>query len=619
MGEPDGSEDHYLEVEEAELSSDDDVIGTVNGEGGTQGVVDPAVAQPHANSSDESGTGSAGDSSESGSANDDGDDNDPAHDAGVEEEEEEYQIEELESGVDDEFDEQGQDSGDNDAVLEERDVSGEDSSAEEDDADDEEGDDSDKQNGDRGSDSESEVVRRRAPRRGVTSFKMPVEMRDNAGDFFRRSSRQSVQPNRFAAGDDAESSDGAADADSDFDGDDDEDDASEYDGSYGATKTAPRRPKAKTLRRQTRKAARNEVDDLPISSRGAESSEGSDGDWANGPSTGKRRGRRKPKRRARPVVHMSEDDDDDVARTIRINARTGGAVNYAEAGDEDSDIFNEHDAAVSRAAKEAAANPDPNVEWIEAICDYRVPDAEESAGEADGRDAGRKMPLADFNPNKCEFFIKWAGKSFRRNTWNRLDELRHVKGFKRLTNYCKKTLERRDELQFSRGTSDEWEDAAVLASENRDALLEYTHIDRIIDERESKEDGDEVTEYLVKWQNLPYKEATWEPASVLQSEDDLKAIDWYSDRIQAARAETAKRFNPFGKEPRSKFRRMSSQPDYLHGEGRTLREYQLAGLNWLAFSWSNNRNVILADEMGTQRVALSSLLVAVSSVLNFRN
>ncbi len=32
--------------------------------------------------------------------------------------------------------------------------------------------------------------------------------------------------------------------------------------------------------------------------------------------------------------------------------------------------------------------------------------------------------------------------------------------------------------------------------------------------------------------------------------------------------------------------------------GGQLRDYQLAGLNWLIYSWSKGANCILADEMG---------------------
>ena len=38
-----------------------------------------------------------------------------------------------------------------------------------------------------------------------------------------------------------------------------------------------------------------------------------------------------------------------------------------------------------------------------------------------------------------------------------------------------------------------------------------------------------------------------------------------------------------------------------HQTGGTLHPYQLEGLNWLRFSWSQKTNTILADEMGWER------------------
>ena len=45
-------------------------------------------------------------------------------------------------------------------------------------------------------------------------------------------------------------------------------------------------------------------------------------------------------------------------------------------------------------------------------------------------------------------------------------------------------------------------------------------------------------------------------------------------------------------------KKMERQPDYLDETGGALHPYQLEGLNWLRFSWSQGTNTILADEMG---------------------
>lgn len=42
----------------------------------------------------------------------------------------------------------------------------------------------------------------------------------------------------------------------------------------------------------------------------------------------------------------------------------------------------------------------------------------------------------------------------------------------------------------------------------------------------------------------------------------------------------------------------SKQPEYLDKSGGNLHPYQLEGINWLRFSWSQGTDVILADEMG---------------------
>ena len=40
-----------------------------------------------------------------------------------------------------------------------------------------------------------------------------------------------------------------------------------------------------------------------------------------------------------------------------------------------------------------------------------------------------------------------------------------------------------------------------------------------------------------------------------------------------------------------------------YGNGRTLRDYQVEGLNWLVNNWRRNANCILADEMGLGKTA----------------
>lgn len=57
-----------------------------------------------------------------------------------------------------------------------------------------------------------------------------------------------------------------------------------------------------------------------------------------------------------------------------------------------------------------------------------------------------------------------------------------------------------------------------------------------------------------------------------------------------------KRFDPPKKALLRK--KLEQQPAYLDDNGGKLHPYQLEGLNWLRFSWSQGTNTILADEMG---------------------
>lgn len=446
-------------------------------------------------------------------------------------------------------------------------------------------------------DAEPEDLVMRRPRRNEP-LKIPAELIQD-GDYFRRSTRNRKSVSRYA-GDGGDSS-GVGEEDSDYDfenadeGDFSEEVDADEDYEQGSSRRRSRGGSGAGRRQQggIGHSSRSRLRDGGRSAAviGAEDSE-SDTEWGT---SSKRRTKRRPRSTSSKARISSEDD---VPRPSRVNTRTGESVNYAEMLESDSDIFDENDAAVSRAAKERAAEEnDGSVPVIALVCDYRPSD------EPEGNKEGTKqLPFSDFDDNTVEFNIHWVGKSFRRNSWHKLEELRPFKGFKKVLNYARDVASRRESLQEPSVTSEELEEAAMLFLENREALLQYTLIDRIVAEREAVDgSGSKGLEYLVKWHNLPYRDCTWEPSTELRSAEDVRAMDAYNDRVQLANAVStgkSKRANPFSKDPRGKFRRMLEQPSYLHGQGRRLREYQMASLNWLAFSWVNKRNVILADEMG---------------------
>eukprot|EP00177_Eucheuma_denticulatum_P008128 GFKZ01014809.1.p1 GENE.GFKZ01014809.1~~GFKZ01014809.1.p1 ORF type:complete len:1687 (+),score=291.31 GFKZ01014809.1:317-5377(+) len=439
------------------------------------------------------------------------------------------------------------------------------------------------------SDSQSASTVRRGTRRRGRRLVIPDDMKDD-DQFFRRSGRSRAAPERLSispADSPSESlgSDSEYNADAAHEEEDEEEevyDLDDEDYTYGSRRKtrASRKRDARTARRPRR--AKSSESEPALQDEYSESD--SDGEWREGPqkkSIGRRKRKKSKRQRSRDVVA-----DEDVARTARINTRTGGTVNYCESGD---DFFDSDENLPAAGAVQVADDGAPEVDKV---VDYRP---------LEGAMPGEKIhPLfSDFDQNHVEFSIKWIGKSFRRCTWETWSTLQNFKGSKKVQNYIKRIQEKQAYFRSDKASPEDEEAERISLEEERAASKRCEVVERVVAQRESEE-GNSQTEYLVKWLDLAYCECTWETHSELTSEADLKAIDDYKDREQQVLANAGKkRYNPFNtKDDRPRFKRMLEQPGYLHGEGRTLRDYQLAGLNFLAFSWTKRNNVILADEMG---------------------
>ncbi|XP_045626390.2 chromodomain-helicase-DNA-binding protein Mi-2 homolog isoform X5 [Procambarus clarkii] len=150
----------------------------------------------------------------------------------------------------------------------------------------------------------------------------------------------------------------------------------------------------------------------------------------------------------------------------------------------------------------------------------------------------------------------------------------------------------------------------------------WLKIHRVLNHRTLR---DGTTQYLVKWRDLPYDQATWE------DEDEeivgLKtAVEFYHDLRAACNADACNKSKKGKKKGKSRARELGDedrepssprrytpppekpitnlnkkydkQPDYIDGTGLSLHEYQLEGVNWLRYSWGQGTDTILADEMG---------------------
>lgn len=194
------------------------------------------------------------------------------------------------------------------------------------------------------------------------------------------------------------------------------------------------------------------------------------------------------------------------------------------------------------------------------------------------------------NPTKkdYEYYIKWQGQAHYHATWEPWDTLKNYKGIRRVENYYRKVITLELDVAHPDTALEDKEKWNLDRETYLDSLNEYMKVERII----SAQEGDEDTEYFVKWKALPYDFCTWESASLI-SELAQNEIDRYLDRTSKTPVTNQKEANLA---TRSDYKPFRTQPEYI--KGGDLREFQIHGLNFLAHHWCKGNNVILADEMG---------------------
>lgn len=111
-------------------------------------------------------------------------------------------------------------------------------------------------------------------------------------------------------------------------------------------------------------------------------------------------------------------------------------------------------------------------------------------------------------------------------------------------------------------------------------------------------------QYLIKWKDLGYDKASWmyENNEIPGFKEAVKKYNEHRESIEGPLREKSKKKKRKEEkkkddrpDPSNKF---EDQPTYITDIGVSLHDYQLEGLNWLRFSWSQGTDVILADEMG---------------------
>ncbi|KAI0706827.1 transcription regulator [Cerioporus squamosus] len=331
--------------------------------------------------------------------------------------------------------------------------------------------------------------------------------------------------------------------------DDDEEDASYADEEYGAPKKkAPKKKKAPSKPKVVPRQSAPDSD--------------SDSDYG---------ARSKKKKRTRAA-----------GDEIRVSSRGNKIPNYVD----DVQDFEQFEDDADGMTYEATAAPLKEEDEIEAVLGHC-------------REEGREdEPEDDFYHN-IRFHIKWKNFSHLHNTDEVYEFLKRFKGLKRVDNYIK-LFKQEQEILRNKATSLEEKETILLRRErDKEELDLHKTVERVIAQREN-EVGQ--VEYLCKWNGLAYDHCTWETLDEIRpiAKEQIDAF-----RLREAEAKFPFKSTVYPRHSRPAFEKITEDPPYLAATGGELKDFQLTGLNWLAYLWSKGENGILADEMGLGKTVQS--------------
>lgn len=290
---------------------------------------------------------------------------------------------------------------------------------------------------------------------------------------------------------------------------------------------------------------------------------------------------------------------------IRFSSRNSKQVNYTVDYDEDdADLL------------ESGPEFDHDEEDDEANGDYyyyqQAAEAEDERGIDQVMDHKINEDNAELtNEPKLDYLfkVKWSDASHLHNTWESWSTLKDFKGFRKVDNYIKQFIIMDREIRNDPLTTKEDIEAMDIDLERRrDEQNEYTEVERIVDSERAEVDGESQLQYYCKWKRLYYDECSWENAEEI-ARIAPEQVTRYQQRLKSKILPNLSANYPSNQRPR--FEKLVKQPLFIkNGE---LRDFQLTGLNWMAFLWSRNENGILADEMGlgktVQTVSFLSWLI----------
>ncbi|XP_058876849.1 chromodomain-helicase-DNA-binding protein 3 isoform X1 [Acipenser ruthenus] len=211
-----------------------------------------------------------------------------------------------------------------------------------------------------------------------------------------------------------------------------------------------------------------------------------------------------------------------------------------------------------------------------------------------------------------EFFVKFAGQSYWHCSWvTELQlEIYHSVMFRNFQR--KNDMDEPPSLDCCSG-DDEGRSEKLRSRDMEERYYRYgikpewMTIHRIINHSVDKKGG---LHYLLKWRDLTYDQCTWEEEDMTIPEFESHQSAYWRHRELIIKEDPAKpkKLKKFKKEemddtpPSSPINdpavQYETQPQFVTVTGGTLHPYQLEGLNWLRFSWTQGTDTILADEMG---------------------
>ncbi|KAI9442173.1 P-loop containing nucleoside triphosphate hydrolase protein [Lactarius indigo] len=224
------------------------------------------------------------------------------------------------------------------------------------------------------------------------------------------------------------------------------------------------------------------------------------------------------------------------------------------------------------------------------------------------RDEGHEDDPEDLWYENLRFHIKWKGFSHLRNTDETYEFLKRYKGLKRVDNYIKAFKTYQARLAASGLTSEERETLLLDKEREKQDLELYKTVERVVSHRDGLK-GE--IEYFCKWNGLNYEHCTWEPLEEIRpiAKEQLEAY-----RHREAEAKFPYKSVAYARTQRPTFEKITEDPEYIVSTGGQLKDFQLTGLNWLAYLWSKGENGILADEMGLGKYGPYLVIVPLSTI-----